>query len=249
MSTKQIYRHPPVAEAVIELRFATPGAQGGLEKAAARLARPYPFTEAEKAENVNIDARSRTANFSSSWSGIKLSSLDRSEIIIFRPNAFVCAQLAPYHGWDKFQERTKNAWEELRSNQDKSLDLSRIGVRYVNRIDIPNVDNKLISINDYLHIYGVIPNQIKGTAPVQKYVMRIEYPMGEDSCNVLLTTALIPSPMVGFASVLLDIDISRMNELPRGTEEIWRLLESIRGLKNRVFEACVTDRARELFNR
>ena len=50
-------------------------------------------------------------------------------------------------------------------------------------------------------------------------------------------------------SLLLDIDVSRMDELPQNDEGLWAFVDRIREYKNMIFEACITDRARELFDR
>jgi uncharacterized protein (TIGR04255 family) len=47
---------------------------------------------------------------------------------------------------------------------------------------------------------------------------------------------------------LLDIDISQDGNLPHNDDGLWALIDEVRLLKNRIFEACITDLSRELFS-
>jgi uncharacterized protein (TIGR04255 family) len=48
-------------------------------------------------------------------------------------------------------------------------------------------------------------------------------------------------------SVVLDIDVFRAIDVPSSEDEIWSLMEHLRTIKNQLFEASITDKARELF--
>ena len=48
---------------------------------------------------------------------------------------------------------------------------------------------------------------------------------------------------------ILDIDVSREANLPQNEDGLWELADRMRVHKNTAFEACITDRARELFNK
>jgi uncharacterized protein (TIGR04255 family) len=48
-------------------------------------------------------------------------------------------------------------------------------------------------------------------------------------------------------SLLLDIDLFRTSEIPGNEDDLWRVVDSARPLKNRIFEACITNETRALF--
>lgn len=80
------------------------------------------------------------------------------------------------------------------------------------------------------------------------YAVQVVFPLGDD-CNLVLNSSSMPlSPLVGFTSLLLDIDISRDINLPKKDDAIWELLDQIRSHKNSIFEKCITDRSRALFD-
>jgi uncharacterized protein (TIGR04255 family) len=66
--------------------------------------------------------------------------------------------------------------------------------------------------------------------------------------NVLINTIpVFPPPLVNHFSIMLDIDVSQQFDLPQRDDDLHGLLSQMRDEKNRVFEACITDTARELF--
>jgi uncharacterized protein (TIGR04255 family) len=58
----------------------------------------------------------------------------------------------------------------------------------------------------------------------------------------------VRSPLERHFSVLLDIDVVREVDVPQKDNEIWKELDLMRTHKNRIFEECVTDSARKLFD-
>jgi len=47
---------------------------------------------------------------------------------------------------------------------------------------------------------------------------------------------------------MFDQDLYKENNIPQNDDGLYNLLNQIHVKKNAVFEACITDRARELFN-
>jgi uncharacterized protein (TIGR04255 family) len=83
---------------------------------------------------------------------------------------------------------------------------------------------------------------------VSGFAMQIIRPLGVDDCVLVLNSATVPSPLIGFASLALDLDVMRETSIPRRDEDVWELVNRIRDYKNRAFESCITDRARALFD-
>ena len=76
-------------------------------------------------------------------------------------------------------------------------------------------------------------------------VLRIE----DIGCKLTLNSAVVPAPILDHASFIIDQDIAKEVDLPQSDNDIYELLNEIRVRKNNVFEACISDRARELFHR
>jgi uncharacterized protein (TIGR04255 family) len=243
MSAPRSYKRPPVAEAAIELRFSAPISQKSLERAATRFEKEYPIDEIDYANNINVDAVAKTAAFSATWQGIKRSSLDRTDVIIFRIGTLVTARLAPYKGWGNLFERTKSAWLALSRAREISVNVSHIGVRYINRIDVPTAEN----LFDYVNLRPQVAPFKVNEGSIKEYSSSLVYNIATDDLTARLVAATGASPLVSHRSIIVDIDVFRANNLPRRPDDMWALLERMRDHKNTIFETCITDRARELF--
>src|SRR6202007_3259742 len=84
--------------------------------------------------------------------GNRLSTEDQTQIVLAWPAQFVFSQLAPYPGWDVFFERFRRDWGLWKRTLGYRK-ITRIGVRYINRIDIPAAITPIIQQEDYLNIY------------------------------------------------------------------------------------------------
>lgn len=99
---------------------------------------------------------------------------------------------------------------------------------------------------DYINIDVLLPKGLQ--ASIENSAIQIVGHLGDDECGFTVNSCQVPSPIIRTASFLLDIDIYRCANLPQENEEIWALLDRIRDQKNRIFEDCITDKSRELFN-
>ena len=79
-----------------------------------------------------------------------------------------------------------------------------------------------------------------------QYAVQAQLHIADIGCDLTLNSSVVPSPLLGHRSFVIDQDIGKDNP-PQNDDGIYNLLNQIRVTKNRVFEACITDRARELF--
>ena len=235
------YKRPPITEAVIELRFARPISEDIIAQAARFLANEYFYQDPEKGANIKIDAATGKTEYEPVWSGEKLSSVDRADIVVFRTTAFVTSRLAPYLGWEQFRNRSERAWAVWKRAAGWA-ELARIGVRYINRIDIPTEGP--VNLADFLNIYPSTPDG----PPITGYTMQVIRPIGVDEGHSTINTASVVSPLIGFSSFVLDLDVYKETDLPKRDDALWETLDKFRMHKNNVFESCLTQRTRAIFD-
>ena len=246
--TQLSYKHPPITEAVIEIRFATPLDPVGVDTVSEKFGSHYP--QHQRVENLKFAVQlpagqTDTPTITSDReAGHRRSSSDMTELLVLRRSAFVVSQLAPYPGWDEFFRRFVRDWKVWKSVIGFRT-ISRLGVRYINRIDIP-VSGSVVEHETFLNVYPKLPDilGLVGAYAVQA-VLRIE----DIGCKLTLNSAVVPAPILDHASFIIDQDIAKEVDLPQSDNDIYELLNEIRVRKNNVFEACISDRARELFHR
>jgi uncharacterized protein (TIGR04255 family) len=245
----QPYRRPPITEAIIAINFAAPTAPNEIDKLRSDYSALYPFEQIVRNVNVAVDLpaapqSSPTAQIRDEV-GYRRSSLDVAEILVLWPGALVISQLAPYPGWDEFFGRFVRDWTVWKKGMSYRR-IARIGVRYINRIDIP-VSGTIVEQEQFIDVYPHLPEAL---GPTAAYALQAQLPIPDMvNCKLILNSAWVPSPLLNHASFVIDIDIAREIDPPQRDDAIYELLNQIRLTKNSVFETCVTDHARELFRR
>jgi uncharacterized protein (TIGR04255 family) len=173
----------------------------------------------------------------------KLRSADASDTLMLQPNILAVSRLPPYPGWEVVAERFARDFQDCRPLLGNPQ-LVRVGVRYINRIDVPAPGP--IRVEDFLRFF---PHLADRDEQMSNYAMQVVLPIAGGAYNATLNSATVPSPMIGHHSFIVDIDISREGNLPRKLDALLGLLEEIREHKNQIFESCITDQSRALFDR
>jgi uncharacterized protein (TIGR04255 family) len=119
--------------------------------------------------------------------------------------------------------------------------VTRIGVRYINRLDLP------LQNLDFKHYLRTVP-EVSPDLPqaLSGYFMQLQIPQEDLKATLFINQTLVPPPGPNLVSVLLDLDFFRAVEVPQEEAAIWDYLEKLKVRKNVVFEACITDQTREL---
>ena len=193
---------------------------------------------------AHFDVLNNTANSTQKKNGNRLTSQDRSEMVIVHLDEMVVGQLAPYPGWDILIGRTMRDYSDVK-REVGHRQIKRIGVRFINRIDIPLV--KFPAINPAQFCSFVPARPPFGSENLQTYTLQVSNELEYDGCKTQVTTAKIMSPVPDMDSILLDIDVFCERSLPDNDKEMWELIGRMRRYKNEIFEACITDDARSLF--
>ena len=243
---EQPYKRPPITEAIIEIRFATAIDADAIAKSGASFRQFYPTEQIVKNVAVGVQVRDNDAPRAqiNEENGHRRSSVDLTELMLIWPFTFVISQLAPYPGWEEFFARFVRDWT-LWKKAVGYRKISRIGVRYINRIDIPLVaDNPIIEETEFLDVYPHLPEALGATFG---YGVQAVLAIRDIGCKLVLNSSVVPSSLLNHASFMLDQDIAKEVDLPQRDEHLYELLERIRVKKNSAFESCITDRARELF--
>lgn len=244
MDPQRHYPKAPITEAIIDLRVELPSGIGleELRRAHAGQEQGYPHVTQIKVASSQIHLGDEvTTTASTKPLGHLIRSGDGKQIYQARLNGFTMSRLAPYDRWEPFRDEARRLWNVYKAAVSPQR-VVRVAVRYVNRIDIPL---PLHDFKDYLRtVPEVSPDLPQGLAG---YFMRLQIPMEDIKSGCLLNEAIIKPATPNVASVVLDIDVFRDEGLPTEEAAIWESIEDLRIQKNSVFEACITDKARELF--
>ena len=240
------YKHPPITEAVIEIRLEDSLSKTVIEKIQNRLKKNYESSERLSSLAISFDHKTKeVAKRPEEFAGYKLTSKDQTDVVQLKLNAMACSRLAPYNGWENFESRARENWR-IWSSVVKHKKIKRIGVRYLNRIDIPFRKDHKLDVEDYLTIFPKYPEPhlLKS---FDKYTMQVTGPFSIEGFHLIINTNVVKSPLIDHCSIVLDLDLSPQGDMPQRNDKVWETINQMRKYKNRAFEMCITDNARELF--
>jgi len=237
------YKRPPVVEAVVEVRVGgAPLDDKAMEKLSKRFSKRYPAPH-QPSNNVDVELSGTTLLVTQKNLGFKILSTDGGFTVNVGRNALGTSKNAPYGGWDEFIVEVRNNW----SDWEKVVgwnDVTRIGVRYINRIDIPFSRAGITRLEEYFCFTVDMPESL---GSLTNFAINAEIATTE-RIKVVINHAKTPSPLVQTNSFLLDLDMAIEQDLPNSEKALWESIEGLRSVKNTVFEACITDKTRELFS-
>lgn len=243
----QPYKRPPITEAVIAVGIKSPLDETALDKIHKRLLEKYPAPVQRVISQFDIEITASGPQVKGSQqAAYKMTSGDAADTVLLFPGQLITSRLAPYEGWESLSDRARSNWEDWKKIVGWRA-ISRVGVRYVNRIDIPTPTEPSIELDDYLTVSPRMPTDA-GLPPMNQFAVNTVAPIGIDGCRLILNVASTPSPLVKTASFVLDIDVAVEHDPPQNEDAIWDLLNRIRGHKNNIFESCLTPRTRALFS-
>lgn len=244
--SEQPYEQPPITEAVIEIRFSDPMPPAELAKVSNTFKSTYPNEQIVTDISVQLyfphDQQDTTKARAIEKRGHRRSSPDLTELLLLWPENFVVSQLAPYPGWDTFFARFQRDWN-LWKRAVSYKKISRIGVRYINRIDIPQ-EGPVTYEEEFLNVYVHMPEELQLTTA---WAVQAQSRLPDMGCKLTLNSSVVPSPLLGHMAFILDQDVTKDDNPPQNDSEIYALLNQIRLKKNSIFESCITDKARRLF--
>ena len=241
------YKRPPIIEAVIEVCFVRDHDEAKLEKFIKKIKPSYANYQRSIGYKLDINIESIQTNEPKAKKiphpVHRFSSGDLTQLLILNDSKFTVSQLAPYQGWSEFMDRFTRDWKVWKKIVGFS-DINQIGIRYINRLDIP-IPGPTISFSDYANIYPKIPEALGANS---SYSMQIQIPLIEEKSMLVLNSAVVKSPIPKNISLVIDQDIIKSDDVPQNDEAIFQYLETMHDKKNSIFEACVTDKSRELFD-
>ncbi len=174
--------------------------------------------------------------------GYLLKTTNGDKIIQARPAGLSFNKLKPYDNWESFRDEGRFLWEEYKKiiKPDKVI---RLGLRYVNSINIP------LPLRRFQDYFKTFPDIAKGMPQgISNYFMRLEIPNPDISAHSIVIQAFKPiKENAKMLPLIFDIDVFRLIALNVDDQKIWDIMEDLRHFKNSIFMNSLTKRTKELF--
>jgi uncharacterized protein (TIGR04255 family) len=179
--------------------------------------------------------------------GYGFRSADKKRVLRVSVDSFDFSVMGPYDSWEPFRDEALQLWGFYKKVCQVEA-ITRIGVRYINRIDLPSVPSA--KLDNYLKIYPEIPDGWPSGVAIHNFFMQVQAWQEDLGSNLIVNQAPGRPPGPGIASIRLDFDLSREQYadpwLVESEEEVWDFLERLHLRKNVIFEESITEATRRL---
>ena len=243
MSDTIYYHHAPIEEAIIDLQIEPEKgiSFANLEQMHRLLIPEFPHLQRIERREVDLlsDLKPRDEVTLPPF-GLRLISSDNRKIVTATLEGFSFSLLSPYTTWEEFSGLARAAWEVFRQCVPIS-ELRRVSVRYINQF---NFHETLLPLEKYFTLYPLVPTNIGTPLIAQEMRVAVQVPQLE-GLAVIAQSPVLPK-FEGGSSLLLDIDLFRVDHVPQEEEALWNLLAQFRKEKNRIFQNCLTSEAESL---
>lgn len=240
------YKNAPVIEALIDIRTQLVG-NADLGVFVKSLQKDFPKQETLKTgvAEIQFSVSESKSSFKTSQEdvGFKLTSEISPYALQVRKDGFTCSLLEQnqYQDWLSFSSNAKKNWDKY-VKLLKPQKITRVAVRYINRIDIPSLSFK---IEDYFQTYPHILTN--NNADISGFFLQVQIPQIKEGGMAILNQTITQPPSAGYTSIILDIDVFDLKIFAPKDKNLWDRIELLREQKNKLFEESITDKTRELF--
>lgn len=233
------YTKPPIVEALIDIQVQPKNTSNDLiNQLAKQFKDEFPNKETILLKTAQIDVMNEQTNFINHNAGLKLRSKHKDYVLQLKSTGITFSILNTYKGWDDLYNRTKKIWKIFLDTMQPHR-VTRVAVRYINRIDIPALK---FDLEEY---FNVCPKAFD--ADLSGFFLQVQIPQAEGGLAIIHQTATAPA-QAGYSSILLDLDIFDFLYCQPDDAKLWDRLAILRTQKNNLFEKCITDKTRELFS-
>lgn len=250
-STRFQLDRAPIIEAVLDIDCDLPPTLDWNDlKAAAREAfrEAYPKARQQFVQNHVLTAGEEGApvlQFNEGLGALQFLTVDEKQLLQFRANGFSFNRLAPYTTLNDYLGDIQTAWEKFRDLAGPVM-VRKIGLRMINRILLPMEGGKF-KVSDYFTTAPRLPD----TGMKLGIVGFLDQQVVADEetgnlANIVKTSQL---PEDDKLPVILDIDTYFLCQMPPPEwSELMPRIESLRNLKNRIFQHTLTPQCLNLFS-
>jgi len=244
----EILAQAPIVEAVIDIRVENtePTDEAKLKAAIGNQLRGYFLQDSMHTilfEQSALAGAPETYKSSQqmTWKGLRYCSDDKTQIVQFNKDGLVFSRLTPYETWDRFVGAALDLWGQYRAILNPRQ-ITRIGLRYINRIPFREGESQLGAILD------PAPQTPRGLdLPLANFYTQETYvvPNYPYVVNLIRTLQEPSPPAIPTTSVIVDIDAFTADNTVTPDAQMHHRLRELRWLKNKVFFGCLSEKGKQ----
>jgi uncharacterized protein (TIGR04255 family) len=241
------YDKAPIKEALIDIRVQLPpDVRFENLQAIKGLVNDYPKQETRHLGEgtFHFGPEARAVAQQKPW-GLIYRNEHNTQVAQFRLDGFTFSRLEPYQDWEHLRDEARRLWDMYR-DAVKPTAVTRVALRYIN---VFNFSDESVEPEQYLNVFPQVteklPPELRDYGPFW-----LNLNMHQDDLKGVLIinegTTVPTEPAI--IAIALDFDLFVESPPVLGEQDLWTFFEKMRSRKNQYFEACITDKTRELIS-
>lgn len=232
-------KNAPIQEALIDIKYSLDDRLSieKLEKFAEKIdGYPEKKKSLEFKIGFNLEKKEKVSEEKLLRNGTILSNEELGQVLQLRINGFTFNKIKNYKGWDSFIAEPQRIWE-LFTNEFDFLKITRIGLRFINRFPIEEVEK----LDSYFNVLPKVPSKFGNS--IEDLNLSLVLPnKNKESIKAILKESL-QSDQKNNRFFILDIDVfdSNLNEKIK-SKDLWNCFLNLRNYKNQIFFGSTTNK-------
>lgn len=242
-------KHPPITEAVIEVRWRKPllFSDSTIDLIKNLFKEPFGEPEVRKSSQWTFKIGEDSNQPNMTELGPSQMVFKHSKYILnISHNKIVISNIHPYAGWDDLYKTFLKVISITRTKLNVTS-LNRIGVRYVNNLNIPRNGGDII-FKDYITTAPELPPGVSNS--VLGFINRLIVSDKERNATAVISHALDQNRALITEKVplIFDIDVFKTGEFSTEESKLNNVLSLLREMKNEIFFNTLTDKCKALYS-
>ncbi|WP_081579054.1 TIGR04255 family protein [Leptospirillum ferriphilum] len=245
------YSKPPITEALFDIQVELPKEVNieTIDGLSSPLLDRYPKKRPRRKFSTKIEFKGdnppSTDSSDFGIDGFLFWTEDEKQVTQFRLDGFSFSRLKPYPsgGWEETYPQMVEFWNFYKDSL-KPLLVKRVAVRYINLIEVPKPLGEM-DWGSYFNwappVFGELPHQI------EQFVHRTTIQFPEESIKAVITLLTGPPQEPSKTTAIFDLDVFKEIHLSLDQFKIDPLFKKLRGIKDDLFEAGLTETLKREF--
>ncbi len=239
------YKNPPIIEALCEFQF-TPSSPWDLAIPGLVYEKVQnDFPKRRQVRHVEVGLRTKGEAVEQelrTTDRVQFVRKDEKALIQVGQNLLAVNHLRPYQTWEAFLPLIRQGFDVYYETA-KPTGIQRIGLRYINRIELPG---PRVQLEDYFLFYPFLGTNLPQDHGAFIVGVDILYEDGRDGLRLQVTSA---NPEEAEALAFqLDLDYSLRQPTAIPFEATFNWIETAHSRVEEIFEGCINDKLRQRFD-
>lgn len=241
------YKNAPIKEALIDIRVELPPDMRfeDLEGIKTHLSE-YPLEETRNLSQATFQFGPVVeANAQQKPWALVFRNQANNQVLQVRLDGFTFSRLEKYEDWEHLRDEARRLWLIYRSLV-RPKKISRVALRYINQLDLVG---ERIEPEEYLNVFPQVPEtlqpELRNFGP---FLLNLRMHQPDLKGTLVINEGNASPKSPDTVSIVLDLDLQVENPPVETEQELWEFFEKLRDRKNLYFEACITNKTRELIS-